>query len=64
METIKYISIEVLAASLNLPQKYLKELSSQGVIPSLCINGRLRFNPQTVQQALDNLAAGGGSDEK
>ena len=63
METIKYISIEVLAAQLSLPQKYLRELSRQGKIPGLNVNGRLRYNPQLVQKALDNLAIGGTNEQ-
>jgi hypothetical protein len=57
METIQYISLEILSAKTNLPQKYLKELSGKDLIPYLNVNGRLRFNPSAVQEALDNLAA-------
>lgn len=59
METIKYISLEVLAAKMSLPQKYLREFSQQGKIPSLNVNGRARYNPIAVQKALDELAAKG-----
>jgi predicted transcriptional regulator len=60
METKQYISVEVLSAKTKLPQKYLKELAKKNVIPALNVNGRLRFNPEAVQQALDKLAAKGG----
>lgn len=63
MENIKYISLEVLAIKLNLPQAYIRQLIAKGKIPHLNVNGRLRFNPAAVQQALDRLAAEGGTDE-
>lgn len=63
MEAKEYISIEVLAAATLLPQKYLRRLADTGVIPSLNVNGRLRFNPAQVQAALDELAARRPVDE-
>ena len=63
MEARKYISLEALAATFGLPQNYLRELSKTHKIPLLNINGRLRFNPEAVQQALDGLAAKGGNNE-
>jgi len=60
MSTEKYISLEVLAATFRLPINYLRELAKANSIPSLNVNGRLRFNPAAVQQALDKLAAKGG----
>jgi hypothetical protein len=59
----EYLPLEALAARLNLPQRYLKGLALASDIPSLNVNGRLRFNPAAVQQALDKLAAKGGHDE-
>jgi len=63
MITQKYISLEVLAATFKLPMSYLRELAETNNIPSLNVNGRLRFNPVAVQQALDKLAAKGETDE-
>jgi hypothetical protein len=57
METlITYCSLEALAATLQLPQKFLRDLAHKGDIPSLNINGRFRFNPLQVQETLDRLA--------
>ena len=56
MKTTKYISLEALAATFRLPQNYLRELAKANKIPSLSINGRLRFNPEAVQSALDQIA--------
>jgi hypothetical protein len=53
---ITYCSLEALAAILQLPQRFLRELTLAGDIPSLDVNGRLRFNPVEVQTALDLLA--------
>ncbi len=64
METREYISLEILSAKTKLPQKYLKELAVEKRIPYLNVNGRLKFNPGAVQQALDKLAATGGHDEQ
>jgi hypothetical protein len=61
MQTAKYISLEALAATFRLPLNYLRELAKANKIPSLNINGRLRFNPEAVQSALDKLAAEGGT---
>ena len=56
MITQEYISLEVLAAMLKLPNKYLKELAESNNIPSLDVNGRLRFCEQQVREALEVLA--------
>lgn len=58
-----YVSLEALASIFGLPFNYLKELTKANEIPSLNVNGRLRFNPAAVQQALDKLAVKGGYDE-
>jgi cobyric acid synthase len=34
----------------------LKELADNGLIPSLVVNEKLRFNPSQVQDALNRLA--------
>ncbi|GAF76833.1 unnamed protein product [marine sediment metagenome] len=60
METTKYISLEALAATLKLPQKFLRELADNRKIPFLNVNGRLRFNPEVVQTILDQMATEGG----
>lgn len=51
-----YCSLEALAATFQLPQYFLRELALRGDIPALNVNGRLRFNPVEVQNALDELA--------
>lgn len=57
-----YVSLEALAVELGLPKLYLKQLAVKGSIPFLNVNGRLRFNPVAVQQALDKLAARGDAN--
>lgn len=53
----EYISLEKVAGQLNLPQRYIRELSKAGKIPHLIVGGRLRFSLAAVQVALDRLAA-------
>jgi hypothetical protein len=53
----EYISLNKLSNCLELPATYLKDLAKKGSIPALNVNGRLRFNPESVQLALDDLAA-------
>ena len=57
-----YIPLSITAKTLGLPTTYLEELAKQHKIPALNVNGRLRFNPEAVQQVLDELAAKGDSD--
>ena len=59
MNTTEYISLEILAAKLRLPQSYLRNLAEKSQIPALNVNGRLRFNLVAVQQVLTGLAAKG-----
>jgi hypothetical protein len=61
--THNFISLEALAAELCLPKSYLKVLAAKKLIPSLNVNGRLRFNIVTVKQALDELTQGRSGDE-
>jgi excisionase family DNA binding protein len=63
MINFRYITVSQLARKSNLPKAYLKRLAKANKIPSLNINGRLRFNSEAVQQALDELAAKGGDNE-
>ena len=63
MEIKEYISLEVLAVTLKLPQSFLRQLTEKKLIPFLDVNGRFRFNPETVQQALDDLARKGGENK-
>jgi len=58
-----YIPLRPTARLLGLPVTFLKELVENNKIPSLNVNGRLRFNLVAVQQALADLAAKGGSNE-
>ena len=64
MVITNYISLEALASTLRLPLNYLRELVKANKIPSLNVNGRLRFNPAAVQQALDKLAERGSNDDR
>ena len=54
-----FVTLDALANNFNLPKGYLKKLAEENLIPSLNVNGRLRFNLKSIQQALDNLAAKG-----
>ena len=54
-----YCNLNSLSKKLNLPKTYLKRLTKNGLIPSLNVNGRLRFNPSAVEIALDQLASKG-----
>ena len=56
-----FITLDALASHFNLPQGYLRNLVEKNLIPSLNVNGRLRFSIAGVQQALDKLAANGGA---
>jgi len=58
-----YISLETLAAALNLPQRYLRDLAKEGMIPGLDVNGRLRFSLAAVQDALNGIAASEGGND-
>lgn len=60
METIKYISLELLAIRVNLPQKYLSELVKSGKLPFLQVGKWKRFNIYAVQAALAKLEKKGG----
>lgn len=51
-----YRSLESLAVDIGLPGDYLKELTAKGKIPSLKVNGRLKYSPGQVLNALDELA--------
>ena len=61
MEDKSYITLDRLTGKLGLPGAYIKELAAGKKIPSLNVNGRLRFNPQQVQAALDRMAEGGSN---
>jgi len=52
----EYLSLEALSARLNLPQNYLRVLTDSSAIPSLDVNGRLRFSEPDVRDALSVLA--------
>ncbi|HUU16683.1 MAG TPA: hypothetical protein VMW72_06005 [Sedimentisphaerales bacterium] len=69
MKTAKrqFVSLEALAVELHLPKSYLRALVNKKLIPYLDVNGRLRFDPVLVVEALTNLASGNGegkSDDK
>lgn len=52
----EYISLEVLAATLGLPPRYLRSMAIRGEIPHLNVNGRRRFNEDQVRAALERIA--------
>jgi len=58
-----FVTLDALANIFSLPKEYLKKLAEDNLIPSLNVNGRLRFNTEAVQKALDCLAANGGENE-
>jgi len=51
-----FVPLDCLAASLALPRAYLRRLADQKAIPSLDVNGRLRFDERAVRDALLRLA--------
>jgi hypothetical protein len=51
-----FIPLKRLSSRLGLSSRYLRQLADDSLIPSLKINGRLRFNPSRVQDALNRLA--------
>lgn len=53
----EYLPLDALAARLNLPRTYVRRLAREGRIPSLNVNGRLRFDESAVREALRQLAA-------
>ena len=55
MTSGEYVSLEALAAALGLPRAYLRRLADDGHIPSLNVNGRLRFDESSVRTALHDL---------
>lgn len=59
-----FVTLDALANIFNLPRGYLKKLAEENLVPSLNVNGRLRFNITGVQQALDGLATEGGCHEE
>jgi excisionase family DNA binding protein len=52
----EYLTLESLAATLHLPQKYLRELTEQGEIPCLFVSRRMRFDEGDVRKALSVLS--------
>ena len=62
MKTKIYKTLNVTASLLGLPTTYIKELAEKNKIPVLKVKGRMRFNPEAVQQALDKIAAHGGKE--
>jgi len=53
---IEYLPLDALATTLGLPRPYLRRLTDEGRIPSLNVNGRLRFDELQVREALLSLA--------
>jgi excisionase family DNA binding protein len=64
MTTKLYIPVKSVARVLGLPATYLRKLAGEGKIPALTVNGRLRFNPDAVREALDSLASKGAGNEQ
>jgi excisionase family DNA binding protein len=59
---ISYLSLELLAIKLNLPQGYIRRLADRNLIPFLLVGGRKRVNPEQVRAALDKIAQGAGNE--
>jgi excisionase family DNA binding protein len=55
-----YLSLESLAANLDLPQSYLRGLANSHQIPFLLAGNRRRFNEAEVRQALSKLSQSNG----
>lgn len=55
-----FTSLDALATALGLPREYLRQLAETRAIPVLHVRGRLRFDPDQVQDALRAIAASGG----
>jgi hypothetical protein len=53
----KFVSLGKLSSHFDLPARYLKELLSKGLIPSLDVNGHRKFSPLAVGKALARLSA-------
>ena len=62
MDISEYLPLDALAAALNLSRPYLRRLAREGRIPSLNVNGRLRFDEAQVRAALRRLAEGREKD--
>lgn len=61
---IKFVDAGTMGDLLGVKAKYVRIWARQDKIPKLVLpNGRLRFNPAAVQEALDRLAAEGRTDE-
>ena len=58
-----FVTLDTLVNIFNLPKGYLRKLADENLIPSLNVNGRLRFNSEAVQKALDELATKGEDNE-
>jgi hypothetical protein len=54
-----YISIHFLSANLGLPKEFLQRLANANKIPSLVVNGNLKFVEQDVRDALREIAKEG-----
>jgi len=53
----EFVSLDRLATHFDLPKPYLRNLAEKGLIPSLDVNGRRRFNPLAVEKALERLSS-------
>lgn len=60
MNATQFLPLTVLATRLGLPASYLRRLANQAKIPSLRVNGRVRFDEGAVRDALHQLSLGGG----
>ena len=59
-ELLYFDSLDGVARRLLLPKSYLQRLVADGQIPYLDVNGRKKYNPIAVKQALDEIATKGG----
>jgi hypothetical protein len=54
----KFVNLNVLSQNLGLPAKYLRQLALSRKIPVLNVNGKLRFDLDAVEHALEKLTTG------
>ena len=54
----KFVRLNVLVQDFGLPAAYLRDLAVNQKIPSLNVHGKLRFDLDAVECALDKLAMG------
>ena len=57
-----YITLDSLAARLNLPRSYLQGLVERGNMPFLSVRGRKRFNEEELRSVLKEMSRGNSKE--